>query len=745
MEIEYLTPPHGTMEAHRVVDLEKSNVFIQVDINNMLTGQYAYLPFTVKADRCSSCEKNNDEGQLEESWGYLGKVILISEEIITFSMADAHELVGTDAEAEQSTLDYALGDGENKVWIAVGQPASPGSVFDPERASAALMELTSVKSLESDQPENKWASRIKMIAEVVKAVAAQPGASASDIGEVYNSKLQEAIDAIEAGVSQDAPKPKTDQTVFGQKKKNLSIIGEVFAAKAPPAESGKDAPDLGAKVDAIMEAVKCLEKNMKQLKLSTLPNMMPPPAARPVAAAAHEDYASTADFVPMSLRTKGKCQYHALGCLSAAAEGLSFDEIFDPKYDAQRVKAGQKATVEALIEINEGVENIARTMAALPKDIEERRKAHWAELLAMSFEDILSKVRADHVWGEYVTAAAGAWGTDVECVIIHDDSISAKASDSSVRAGFHPALLEGFPQGPVKKKCVFICVRNSHYHVGYVTKNGKKQVLFDKGDAENEAMDLMVAALKSKAIPRISQMSHSERSAHIEKALKGIRPETAAGKPAATSYAAAVGHGGKPTNIGSRQGSRSRVRSSSRSLRSSQTPTSRAPSQAPRPKSQTACRNGATCKFGDKCHFTHANPTDKAHSASASTGWQTVGGRNKRRQKMNSTSPKKGEAAHSNAGRGEPVLRVYNKDNVHPGTFRNMLKRDCRELHAQTSWVSCDGNWLVVHAKKCNVEELLKWMTPLRKDKYTVNAVQGPICATYISRQECQHRPSCCK
>ena len=212
--------------------------------------------------------------------------------------------------------------------------------------------------------------------------------------------------------------------------------------------------------------------------------------------------------------------------------------------------------------------------------------------------------------------------------------------------------------------------------------------------------------------------------------------------PSRSPIAATVGNGGKPTNTSIRRGrSRSRVRR--RSV--SQTPNSRAPSQAPRPKSQTLCRNGATCEFGDDCHFTHANPTAKARSASASTGWQTVSGRNNRRQKMNSTGSKKGEATHSKGGRGEPVLRVHNKHDVHPGAFSNMLKKNCRGLHAQTSWVSCEGDWLVVHAKKCNVEELLQWMTPLRKEKYTVNAVQGPICAIYISRHECQHRPSCCK
>ena len=232
--------------------------------------------------------------------------------------------------------------------------------------------------------------------------------------------------------------------------------------------------------------------------------------------------------------------------------------------------------------------------------------------------------------------------------------------------------------------------------------------------------------------------------------------------------------GGAPgwtdTNTGSVRGSkgkvkrddrrpRSRERSESKSSsRSNSRPSSRSRSSlnsqdkgGQRVIQQQICwhfEGMGKCPYGDKCRFKHPARVNKQPGGdkkrTKQPGWKVVS--NKKKKKKGKSSPEHFE-----------VLKVHSKASLHPGRWRNELKRVDPKTFELTSWISREGEWLVLHANAEDVDALLARLRDLRQLQWTVEVLseeydddgdregdgQGGVCANFMAGRSCTHSSPC--
>jgi hypothetical protein len=246
-------------------------------------------------------------------------------------------------------------------------------------------------------------------------------------------------------------------------------------------------------------------------------------------------------------------------------------------------------------------------------------------------------------------------------------------------------------------------------------------MIFDIGKDSEEAQKHIVQYLKSQNKGPLAELTTAERAEEVKKAIAKQRGPT---KPTNGSYASKAAAAG--------------------SLNS-------APKQAPpkRPEPRGAAtgkspdrvcwqyRSTGECKFQGKCKFDHvASAANSSHAQQRpkEPGWQVAGGRNKRKK----SGPEHVE-----------VLKVHSKADLHPGRWRRELQKLDQETFDLTSWIIREGDWFVLHATADDADDLLGRLTPLRKLKWTVEAVapnisdNGSVCANFMKGQECDHARPC--
>ena len=730
MDIEnyYLPVMPGYMPALRESDLLAAGkeYFPGIDMKDLKTGDLSYVVFPIQDE--------DDEGEAACRWGFLGETILVSESQITFRFVNAHAVVGTEDKGKGGVEHYERNLPMSVFSVKKAEHASlvPNRPPNGEEIEGALGKIPSWIRLSTGSDQEKWRARCAILRSVMPKAACTARAgvlSDSEAKELINEAVAAANDRAEAAAvaeKSDKPDPINMGTIVNSK----IIVEAVSELSSIMNCTGKVSPETSAlneKVTEVLSLVKALVLNK-----NTVHHQEP---KKPIETTG----------VMISMKKDGKCCYQVCGAALLMQSGASPSKIG---------KENQKMVQDAKQNIVQNVCSMIdmhKEFVIAESDDERIKKVEqeWENVLSESPEALLSSVVEGKKWGGIVELGASMWHTDTEVIVLHAESIHAKASDSDVVAGVHRAMLEGLPAGPAKKKRVFVVLKHHHYYFGYTSKGGVTRAIFDVGTDAEEAQARIIEFLKTENKGPLESLSSVERAAHIANVFaeqrktekKKVDPNPhkpdMKGKPIPkVTYADAAGRRGRERERSDQAGSRGSSRARSRSSDKKSRP------QQHTKKTRASCFQWdakGSCSYGKKCHFEHVTKPGveskknarQSKKSTEQSEWQVAGG-NRRRKPTD---------------RYCPVLKVHSTANLHPGRWRNELKSLHEETHTLTEWVSREENWFILHADPADVDELMTSLKPLRKLGLTVDVVCEPsgasVCADYMAGRECRHKSPC--
>jgi hypothetical protein len=522
------------------------------------------------------------------------------------------------------------------------------------------------------------------------------------------------VRASDAGEGQERDLP-----AFGTKTSNAQIVSRAMMRmleepKKPAEQHSRDVTDLSRKVDKISQ----------QLALLT---------ARPATQVAAEgpanivvvDEEKEQDEVDLkSMQKYGKCTYQLAGaalelCINA---GTDLSKISEE--GAKQVANAKECLTNNHCDMLEKLKEFGKEIGEI--DPEHFANAQWKEIMGKSSDIVLERTLTTGKWGGIVELALALWHTFLEIVVVHADSINAKASDEEVQVAVHPAMLEGLPDGPTKKKMrMFAVLKRGHYYLATIKKGGKEQAMFDIGKDADEAQALIVAFLKSKQQGPLGQLDAAERRKLIKATIKdgGSWATAASRTPAAgQTNAAPVADAARP-----------------------------AADAAKLAKSNTPCRHyekDGNCSYGEKCMFVHDDSRKTRNKRQKS----------QKRAKSAITVVKAG-AQQSNQSAWQQVpsrerqLKVWCRTSVHPGSWRSSLQSINPAAHELVTWAErtgADEEWLTVKCKAGEEDKLAKLLaqdfkTKQQSRRSNSNGKQrAHHCAKFLNGDRCNHPSPYC-
>ena len=694
---EFLPPPPGMMPAVREADLKKLQeetvvTFPKTKLAELVLGQMCYCIFKVQST----------------NWGYLSVVEKIEGKKVHVRVANNAKFLKTgNTETPLNVLDVEKEKDAYLVPAAV-HPHAAALSSDVE-IMAALKQNKTMKRL----TDVKWEPRFQVLVKTVskaQRLEAEQGVVAEfeSVEPILTDEVKEAQDAMGAAAENGAP-----EFFWGEKPTNVNaVIDILIELRGKQAQRGARANfDVSGLADGV-------QKNGNALaELAALVKTMVVDRASGASSAPASPMAGTTS---MSGEDE-KCAWHAAGEAIDLSSGSNANKIGEEH--AKKIDNAQEHAVKNIIRMAEDSADFVEHENW--SELEKKTGELWKEVLGMPPQELLDAVLAKKQWGGYVELAAALHHTSTQVVIVHADSVHAKATDQEVEAGVHAADLVGLPAGPAKAKQVFVVLKGAHYHLGHVTKNGVKQAIFSIGAEADEAKALLVAALKLENKGPLEDLSGAEREQQIAKVFEERRKSAKeaidiakkAPPSSRVSFADALGRARPRTQS---------VGSSSRSSSKSASPS------RGKPKSGKLCRNfeaDGKCSYGKKCDFVHkAKP--------AGEPWQTVENKRKRKNKQR-----------------QCALKVHSKLDWHPSKWRQKLKQFDAETHRLTKWIEREGNWFMLLANPKHVDKLLDRLTPLRKAGLTVEVVHADsddaggsddaaetgVCSAFMSGQGCEH------
>ena len=694
------------------MDLSEEISFPRTQLKDLKVGDVCYAVWDVK------------KRSVAAPWGFLSKVTAITDAEVQFQLADAHKV--TKVAQVDGDHSSSIDTEEGKDVFLVTQPTHLVAEVQPHPSDVedadidATLEKCSTWTRSVSDADRRGVLR----AAIRKMHGKDPTTlSDDDIAAVVQEALTAAKDALEAAASEDGPSPSI---AMGQSKANVAVVRHALAAFASARSSEQPGvAGLKAHLEGYLDG-----------KFADFLKAMLVSGANAAAAPAEKAPTPVGGMKSMSTRTGGMCAYEVAGVIRAVTEGKSLAGL-DANAMVQAGKISVTANVNAISKAcSEFQEYLIEPTA---DERAEQAVKIWKEVLGLKPQEVLDSVVAGKEWGGFVTISASTWDSHTEIIVIHAESIHAKASDASVEAGIHPAMLAGLPSGAVKKKRAFVILKKSHYYAGYTSTGGSIRTVFNIGTDADQAQALIVAHLKSTNKGPLEELDQADQLAAIAKTIG----EWHAPKPEAT-YATKVKGGvvfqQQPANPKPAPG-RSRQRSSGQSTPRSRSRSESVPRRQPHSRSgkpgaeRDVCwsyRDTGKCSFKGKCKFEHV---PKKANKGSEPSWQVAG-----RKKSDK--------------RGCPVMKVHSKADVQCGRWRSLLKQLDAEAAALSSWVSREGDWYVLHAKPDDAAALLDRLTPLRKLRWTVEPMAEVVdddpgddepdyCANYLVGKACTHSSPC--
>jgi hypothetical protein len=708
-EMGFLPTPPGMFPAMEEKVLKKvPKYFPPVDRSTLVAGKWYYVVIGVKHG-----PKNNTT-----KIGYLAKLLKVDENAASFQhAADAFLVAGTEEEDEgcETTLTFLDGNLQDKVYaVANGAPPSEQEPQKPQVTTFPFMKWMSNDASVKRVKVGKLA-RVAMLTKAAEKAVKVHGTSLKnwpedeeEIVAMCLAYVEEAMTgAREATQSQAASDGKDEQAPnFGTKPVNAQIVARAIMRmfepdneRNKPTERTRELTDLSRQVD----------KMSQQLSMLTAR----PGAANPT----HEAAKGQASIVVVdeeqkevdeqevdlkSMERFGKCAYQLAGAALQLAEHPGTDLSKIAEKGAKQVAAAKECLAnnhcEMLAKMGEFAEEIGEANAA------QFAVTQWQEVIGKSSEDIIDQVLSSDKWGGIVELALALWHTSVEIVVVHADSINAKASDVEVKVAIHPAMLQQLPKGPIDKMVrVFAVLKRGHYYLATSKKKGGSELArFKIGKEAEEAQDSIVKYLKSKQPGALSQLADAERRRVIKATLKELSCPVVGQKNEApmASIVNAV-------------------------------------------KSNTPCRNiekDGHCKFGERCFFKH----DESRKA-----------RNKRRSNQKQAKDPitvvkaKNQPLWQQVPSRERKLEVWCRASVHPGNWRSSLQSINPDAHELVTWAersTVGGEWLTVQCKSGEEGKLAKLLDQsftIKQQSRRNTATRH--CAEYLNGARCKHAAPYCK
>ena len=722
-EDEFLLLPPGMMPAVREKDLKElfrrtPAVFPKTKLSDLIAGQMCYCTFKVS----------------NTLWSYLAVVEKVEGDDICFRVADNREFLQT-GESEVPLNTQSISE-DSDVYLVQAVPPSASRPLPPLAVSTAdvTRALGSVarwkRMLAEDNGPTKWQFRASVVTAAVLKLCRM--VEVENLDETVKTTLAEEFNFAKDAVEQKNSEEDRPEITMGQEGANVDTIRDVL-------KKLREKPDRGTQSDS--GTIARLANDVADLK-----TMMKKLVVDGAVAAAASTESTKAKGGETSCAPNGECCYEAAGASLHVQKGGDPNKI--GKERAPMVKEAKKSIVTNVLAINKELSD-NWSLSPDAEGREEEAQQVWKELLGKTSEEVLDEVLVGKKWGGQVELAAALWHTETEVVVLHAESIHAKADDATVNAGIYNAMLTGLPSGPAKKKRVFVVLNKSHYRFGHVEKAGQKFYIFDIGREADEAQALIVDFLKSQNKGPLKSLDSADQAEKIAKAFE--ERHEAEKSNAKVTYASKVGRGrgreSKPaqsnrSRSSSRGSDKARSRSRSRARSRSR---SRTRARSPKPK-PAKCRNysaAGTCRYGSKCLFEHVGESSSSRRKAAEPEWQ-VAGKKKRKKK------KQAEAT-------QVALKVHSKFDVHPGHWRSKLKKFDPKTHQLTRWVSREGSWFLLAAEPDHHEELLGRITALRKAGLTVELLskedeesddeegEDEICADHLAGRKCKHDAPYCK
>ena len=688
--------------------------FPPVERNDLCAGNWYYLAIGVEVKKKTT------------KIGYLAKLLLIDENGASFQhAADAFLVAGTLEEDEQSVTNLKFLDGklQEKVYAV---PAAPEQEVESKEPTFPfkewIMKDPSMKRVKIDKVE-----RAAMLTQAAKKAAKARGTApenwpeedeeiaklCSEHVEAATAEAREAIQlqALNAGEGQERDLP-----AFGNKTPNAQIVSRammrMFEEPKKPAERHSRAvTDLSRKVDKISQQLTLL-------------------AARPATQVAAEgppnivvvDEEEEQDEVDLkSMQQFGKCAYQLAGAALELYSNAGTDLSKIAEKGAKQVANAKECLTNNHCEMLEKLKEFGKEIGEF--DPEHFANAQWKEIMGKSSDIVLEQVLTTGKWGGIVELALALWHTFLEIVVVHADSINAKASDEEVKVAVHPAMLKGLPEGPMKKKMrVFAVLKQGHYYLATIKKGG---AMFNIGKDADEAQALIVAFLKSTQQGPLGRLTAAERRELIKASIRdgGSWAAAAARTPAAgQTNAAPVADAAKPVEAAAKL-----------------------------TKSNTPCRHyekDGNCSYGEKCMFVHDDSRISRNKRQKS----------QKRAKSVITVVKAGvqqsnQSAWQQAPSRERQLKVWCRTSVHPGSWRSSLQSINPAAHELVTWAERTGaneEWLTVKCKAGEEDKLAKLLaqdfkTKQQSRRSNSNGKQrAHHCAKFLNGDRCNHPAPYC-
>ena len=275
------------------------------------------------------------------------------------------------------------------------------------------------------------------------------------------------MDSAEAKAGDGDPKPTFN---FGTEATNVQIVLRVLGklVKSPPAAGGiAPAAEANLAVEARLKTMEAAISAQRET-MSEQTNMLKSLLADRICKDKQAPEPVELHAEMLSMVGNGKCCYQAAGVALALVGGGDPDDM--AKGNEEKVAEAEKHIVKNIIAIAEEVENFS--CGANPTERQEDSAKIWKTVLGERADDVLIRVNEGKEYGGYVELAASTHHTDAELIVVDADGVHAKASDASVEVAVYPALLNGLPPGPPKKRRLFLVLEQKHYYFAYTSTGG---------------------------------------------------------------------------------------------------------------------------------------------------------------------------------------------------------------------------------------------------------------------------------
>ena len=478
----------------------------------------------------------------------------------------------------------------------------------------------------------------------------------------------------------------------------------------------REITQLSRKVDTISQQI---------AMLAARPETPPAISARPAVLAARPSH-GVADPVTVevdeneqdevdlkSMERFGKCAFQLAGAALQLSQQAGSDLSKIAEEGAKQVAKAKECMINNHCEVLNLMEGFGKEIGQI--DPEHFANDQWKEIMGKSSDDLLYHCLSTGKWGGIVDLALAVWHTSVEIVVVHADSINAKASDEEVKVAVHPAMLEGLPDGPVEKTVrVFAVLKLGHYHLATIKKGGSEFAVFKIGNDADEAQSLIVEFLKTKQKGPLGQLTKAERRKLIKDTIKD-----------GASWAEVVGRA--PAVEQRKAASTADV--------------------VDLTKSNTPCRNieeNGFCRFGERCKFNHDDKHDDSRRV-----------RNKRQKKARTSITvvkAKDQQPWQQVPSRERKLEVWCRASVHPASWRTSLQSINAEAYELVTWAErsvAGGEWLTVQCKVGEEDKVAKLLDQTFKIKQQTHRSNGKQraqhCANFLNGDRCSHTAPYCK